>query len=96
MIDAFALLITDGHAVATPVLQRAAKEALQLSVEDVLRWGFSAPGASMPRGTTTPIAIYERQTQLVRDAGALGELPIHLQSLALEQAWLATYLARDG
>ena len=34
------------------------------------------------------IAVYERQAQLVRDAGALGELPIHLQALALERAWL--------
>ena len=33
------------------------------------------------------IAVYERQAQLVRDAGALGELPIHLQALALERAW---------
>ena len=88
MIDAFALLITDGHAVATPVLQRAAKEALQLSVEDVVRWGFQVPGASNATWDNNAIAIYERQTQLVRDAGALGELPIHLQSLALERAWL--------
>ena len=27
------------------------------------------------------IAIYERKVQLVRDAGALAELPIHLHSL---------------
>ena len=42
----------------------------------------------MRRGTTTQSTIYERQAQLVRDAGALAELPIHLQSLALERAWL--------
>ena len=29
-------------------------------------------------------AVYERQAQLVRDAGALAELPIHLQALALD------------
>jgi DNA-binding CsgD family transcriptional regulator len=34
------------------------------------------------------IVVYERQAQVVRDAGALGELPIHLQALALEQAWM--------
>jgi DNA-binding NarL/FixJ family response regulator len=33
------------------------------------------------------LAVYERQARLVRDAGALAELPIHLQALALEQAW---------
>ena len=31
--------------------------------------------------------MYERHAQLVRDAGALAELPIHLQALALERAW---------
>jgi hypothetical protein len=33
------------------------------------------------------ITVYERQAQLVREAGALAELPIHLQALALERAW---------
>jgi DNA-binding CsgD family transcriptional regulator len=88
MIDAFAVLITDGHAVATPLLQRAAKEAMQLPVEDVVRWGFQAPGASNATWDNDAIKIYERQVRLVRDAGALAELPIHLQSLALERAWL--------
>ena len=39
VIEGFALLITDGHAAAMPTLQRAAKEVLQLPVEDVVRWG---------------------------------------------------------
>ncbi|HEY2737138.1 MAG TPA: LuxR family transcriptional regulator, partial [Thermoanaerobaculia bacterium] len=88
VLEGFALLITDGHAVATPVLQRAAKEALQLPVEDVVRWGFQVPGASNATWDDNAIVVYERQATLVRDAGALAELPIHLQSLALERAWL--------
>jgi DNA-binding CsgD family transcriptional regulator len=88
VLEGFALLITDGHAVATPVLERAAKEALQLPVEDVVRWGFQVPGASTATWDDNAIVVYERQAQLVRDAGALAELPIHLQSLALERAWL--------
>jgi DNA-binding CsgD family transcriptional regulator len=88
VLEGFAVLITDGHAVATPVLQRAAKEALQLPVEDVVRWGFQVPGASSATWDDNAIVVYERQAQLVRDAGALAELPIHLQSLALERAWL--------
>ncbi len=87
VIEGFALLISDGHAVAMPILQRAAKEVLQLPVEDVLRWGWQVGGVRSATWDDGAIAIYERQAQLVRDAGALGELPIHLQALALERAW---------
>jgi ATP/maltotriose-dependent transcriptional regulator MalT len=31
--------------------------------------------------------IYERQLRIVRDAGALAELPVYLSSLALDKAW---------
>jgi DNA-binding CsgD family transcriptional regulator len=88
LIEGYAMWITDGPSVAVPVLQRAAKEVLELSVEDVLRWGWLAPGASSATWGDGAITAYERQVRLVRDAGALGELPIHLHALALEQAWL--------
>ena len=32
-------------------------------------------------------AIYERQLEIVRRAGALGELPVYLSALALDKAW---------
>ena len=58
-----------------------------LSADDMLRWGWLAPGA----GSATwdhegSLAINELKAQLVRQAGALGELPIHLQSLGLDRA----------
>jgi DNA-binding CsgD family transcriptional regulator len=87
VIEGFALLITDGHAVAMPILQRAAEEVLQLPVEDVLRWGWQVGGVRSATWADDAIAVYERQAQLVREAGALGELPIHVQALALERAW---------
>jgi DNA-binding CsgD family transcriptional regulator len=87
VIEAFALLITDGHAVAMPILQRAANDVMQLPAEDVLRWGWQVGGVRSSMWDDDAIAVYDRQAQLVRDAGALGELPIHLQALALEQAW---------
>jgi DNA-binding CsgD family transcriptional regulator len=87
VIEGFALLITDGRAVALPVLQRAATAVLQLSVEDVLRWGWHVGGVRSAIWDDEAIAVYERQAQVVRDAGALAELPIHLQALALERAW---------
>jgi DNA-binding CsgD family transcriptional regulator len=89
LIDGLALLTTDGRAAATPTLQRAAEALLDLSVEDFLRWGWLAPGASSATWDSDgAIAIYERKAQLVRDAGGFAELPIHLHSLALERAWL--------
>ena len=39
VIEGFALLVTDGHAAAMPILRRAAKEVPQLPTEDVVRWG---------------------------------------------------------
>jgi DNA-binding CsgD family transcriptional regulator len=88
LIDGLALLTTDGRAAATPILQRAAKAVAEMAVEDVLRWGVRAPTASTAiwdsDGTS---AILERQAQLVRDAGALAELPIHLGALAFDKAW---------
>jgi DNA-binding CsgD family transcriptional regulator len=88
LIEGFALLTTDGRAAATPILQRAARSVMDLSVDDILRWGWLAPGASSatwdPEGA---LAGNELKAQLVRETGALGELPIHLQSLALDRAW---------
>jgi hypothetical protein len=39
LLDGLALLTTDGHAAATPTLQRAATALLDIPLEDVLRWG---------------------------------------------------------
>jgi DNA-binding CsgD family transcriptional regulator len=87
VIEGFALLMTDGPAIAMPVLHRAAKEVLDLPMEDVLRWGWHVGGVRCATWDDDAIAVYERQARLVRDAGALAELPIHLQALALERAW---------
>ena len=92
VLEGLALLTTDDRAAATPILQRAAKAVLQLPVKDMLRWGWLAPAASSAIWDSEgAIAIYERKVQLVRDTGALGELPIHLHSLALERAWLGDF-----
>ena len=87
MIEAFAVLITEGHAAAMPILQRAAKDVMQLPVEDIVRWGWHVGGVRTAMWHDEAITVYERQAQLVREAGALAELPIHLQALALERAW---------
>jgi DNA-binding CsgD family transcriptional regulator len=60
---------------------------MHLAVEDVVRWGWHVGGVRTAMWHDEAIAVYERQAQLVREAGALAELPIHLQALALERAW---------
>jgi DNA-binding CsgD family transcriptional regulator len=88
LLDGLALLTTDGRPAATPVLQRAAKAIAEMPVEDVLRWGLQGGAASAATWDCDGLhAILERQAQIVRDAGALAELPIHLGALAIAEAW---------
>ena len=94
LLDGLALLTTDGRAAAAAPLRRAAKMLTSIPVEDVLRWGWAATGASdavWDDESTRKIA--ERQVQLVRDAGALAELPIHLAALGLATAWTGDFAA---
>jgi len=92
LLDGLALLTTDGHAAAIPTLQRAAKALADLPVGDLLRWGWMTPSASMTvwddegwRATCT------RNVRLVRDAGALAELTIHLSGLAMARSWAGDF-----
>jgi DNA-binding CsgD family transcriptional regulator len=88
LIEGFALLATQGRAAGTPVLQRAARSVMDLSAEDMRRWGWLAPGACTATWDHEgAIAGNDLKARLVREAGALGELPIHLQSLALDRTW---------
>ena len=92
LLDGLAQLSTDGHAAAAPTLQRAAKALADISVEDVLRWGWMAPAASNAVWDNDGAhAISARQVQLVRDAGAVAELPLHLSALGLACAWIGDF-----
>ncbi len=92
LLGGFALLITDGHAAATPALQRASKALISLPVEDVLRWGWMTPGASLAVWDYEGLhATCVRQVQLVREAGVLSELPIHLSTLGIASAWIGDF-----
>ena len=83
-----AQLTTEGHAAATPTLQRAAEALAEIPVEDALRWGWAAIGASTAVWDDEGMrAISARQVKLVRDAGVLAQLPLHLASMALSTSW---------
>jgi DNA-binding CsgD family transcriptional regulator len=92
LLDGLALLITEGHAAATPTLQRAAKALADIPVEDVLRWGWVATAASaLTWDIEGMLAISTRQAQLVRDAGALANLPLYLSQPATARAWMGDF-----
>jgi DNA-binding CsgD family transcriptional regulator len=89
LLDGLALLATEGHAAATWTLQRAARALADIPVEDVLRWGWIATGASVAIWDDQAFeAISARQVSLVRDAGALAQLPHHLSQLGIARAWM--------
>ncbi|HEX2432881.1 MAG TPA: AAA family ATPase [Gaiellaceae bacterium] len=92
LLEGLALLTTDGHAAATPTLQEAAKALADIPLEDVLRWGWMAMAASNALWDIDGArAISARQVQLVRNAGALAELPIYLSALGIANAWTGDF-----
>jgi DNA-binding CsgD family transcriptional regulator len=92
LLDGLALLTTDGRAAATPVLKQAATALADIPVEDVLRWGWVAMAPSNAIWDNDgAYAISARQVQLIRDAGALAELPLYLSALGLASAWMGDF-----
>jgi DNA-binding CsgD family transcriptional regulator len=88
LLEGMAQLTVEGHAAAAPTLQRAAEALLEMPVEDALRWGWAAIGASTAVWDDEGMrAISARLVRLVRDAGVLAQLPLHLASLALATSW---------
>lgn len=88
LLEGLALLTTDGRTAATPVLQRAAEAVGRMPAKDVVRLGprVAAAGSAVWDADCASV-ILERHAEIVRDAGALAELPIHLSALATERAW---------
>ena len=88
LLEGMAQLTVEGHAAAAPTLQRAAEALLEMPVEDALRWGWAAIGASTAVWDDEGMrAISARLVRLARDAGVLAQLPLHLASLALSTSW---------
>jgi DNA-binding CsgD family transcriptional regulator/tetratricopeptide (TPR) repeat protein len=92
LLDGLALLSTEGHAAAAPTLQRAANALADIPLDDVLRWGWMATAASNAVWDNDgALTISARQVQLVRQAGALGQLPLYLSALGLASAWAGDF-----
>jgi DNA-binding CsgD family transcriptional regulator len=92
LLDGLALLITEGHAAATPTLQRAAKALADLPVEGIQLWGWIAASASALLWDIDGMrASAAREVRLLRDAGALAALPSSLSNLGIATAWLGDF-----
>jgi hypothetical protein len=92
LLVGLALLTTEGHGAAASTLQRAAKMLTDIAPDDVLRWGWAATGASVAVWDDEEFyAIAARQVRVVRDAGAVAALPLHLAQLGLACVWRGDY-----
>jgi DNA-binding CsgD family transcriptional regulator len=92
LLEGFGLLIAEGHGAAVPALRQAAQAVDDIPVDDVLRWGWMAAGARAAMWDDEGLlAICARQVRVLRDAGALAALPIHLTYLANAGLWLGDF-----
>jgi len=90
LLDGLALLILEGRAAAAATLLRAGRAFASddISVEDCLRWGYLATAASNAVwDDDSTRAMSARQAQVVRDVGALAQLPVPLAALGTVTAW---------
>ena len=85
LLDGFALVFTEGHAAAAPLLERAATAFAgpDVSVEEVLRWAWLATVAAVyVWDYDTCLAVATREVEVARDLGALEVLPVGLNILS--------------
>jgi len=86
LLDALAVLVTDGRAAAAPLLSRAARvfAVEDVSPEEGLLWGWLASIAPiMVWDEKQWHALLARQLQSVREAGLLFYLPLYVNVLAV-------------
>jgi DNA-binding CsgD family transcriptional regulator/tetratricopeptide (TPR) repeat protein len=89
LLDGIALLVTDGRAAAAPMLLSAtsAFSGEDVPVDECLRWSRFATAAGNALWDDEGVrAVSTRQIQIARDAGALGQVTVHLLALGTAAA----------
>ena len=84
LLDALAVLFTDGREAAAPMLRESVSAFLtdQAPVQEVLRWGWLATAAAVAVWDFDACAsIAERSVRLARETGALAVLTVGLNVL---------------
>jgi DNA-binding CsgD family transcriptional regulator len=96
LLDGLALAVTDSRAAAAPALRQAvaALASADAPVDKRLRWDWLASAAAHYLWDMDgSVAIGARAVQLARRAGALDQLPIHLQAHANALTWRGDFRA---
>ena len=91
LLDAVASLTIDGRAAAAPKLKQAAKILAEISAEDVVRWGSAGAATAASWDVEGWRRLNERHVQLMRDVGALAQLPLRLMSAGIADAWVGDF-----
>jgi ATP/maltotriose-dependent transcriptional regulator MalT len=92
LLDGLAVLAAEGLAAAAPTLQQAARVIPDMSDDEVLRWGLAATEATAAMWDHEGLlAISLRLVKVVRQAGALAELPLNLYSLGVATTWTGDF-----
>jgi DNA-binding CsgD family transcriptional regulator len=90
LLDGLAVLVTEGRARAAPLLRQAARVFAEdeITVEEGLRYGWLAAAAAITVWDEEYWhAMVARQLQSVREAGLLVDLPLWVQSVAVNEIW---------
>jgi hypothetical protein len=96
LLDALAVLVTDGRTAAAPMLRRAARifAGDEIAMAEGLRWGWTAvAGASVLWDVELWQSILLRQLQSAREAGLLVYLLHYVNQLGLNTAWCGDFAA---
>jgi DNA-binding CsgD family transcriptional regulator len=94
LLDGYALLLTDGRAAASPVLQHSVQAFAgeRASAEEVLRWGWLATVAAViVWDYESCVAVASRGVELARDSGALTVLAVALNIMGQAVALSGDY-----
>ena len=99
LLESLALLILEGRAGPNGKLREAARVFTtdEISLSDVLHWGLAATAASNTVWDfQTSRAIARKHVEILRQVGALGQLPVHLTALAVPTAWLGEFVETES
>jgi ATP/maltotriose-dependent transcriptional regulator MalT len=88
-------MVTDGPAAAAPVLRQAttAFASADIPVQESLQWGWLVRVADSALWDEEGRRLTVRQVQLARDVGALDQLPILLNMMAMDAVWSGDFAA---
>jgi DNA-binding CsgD family transcriptional regulator len=96
LLDALAVLVTEGRAQAAPLLRQAARVFAEEEIPPAerLRWGPAAGNAAaMVWDEQCWHAIVARQLRSCREAGLLAQLVIYVNWMAIRTVWCGDFAA---